>query len=194
MKILVGLGNPEKKHQKTRHNLGFMALDEYAKKHCPPEVTWSLEDKFKAEVLKINPGLMLVKPQTFMNNSGMAVKVLASYYKLASADVVVVHDDLDIPLGKMKIRVGGSGAGHHGVESIIGSLGGDDFVRVRLGIGNLRSLSSERGGQMVTAEHFVLESFPPGERSHIKQILKKAVEAIDLLLEQGVEKAQNQYH
>lgn len=194
MKLIVGLGNPGNKHQKNRHNLGFMAVDEYAKKHCSPEVIWTLEDKFKAEVLKINPGLMMVKPQTFMNNSGMAVKALASYYKLASADIVVVHDDLDIPLGKMKIRVGGSAAGHHGVESVIGSLGSDEFVRVRLGIGNLRSLSSERDGQTVSAERFVLESFLPGEKIHIKQMLKRVVGAIDLLLKQGIEKAQNQYH
>lgn len=194
MKIIVGLGNPEKKHQKTRHNLGFMALDEYARKHLGPEVTWNQEDKFQAEILKLSPDLMLVKPQTYMNNSGLAVKALTSYYKISINDVIVVHDDLDLPLGKMKIRSGGSAAGHHGVESVIASLGSDQFVRVRLGIGNLRSLSSEHGGQTVSAEHFVLEPFPPGERSHIKQILKKAVEAIDLLLEQGIEKAQNQYH
>lgn len=194
MKLIVGLGNPEKKHQKTRHNLGFMALDEFAKKNLGPEVTWSLEDKFQAEVLKINPDLMLVKPQTYMNNSGLAVSALVHYFKIPLENIIIVHDDLDIPLGKLKVRTGGSAAGHHGVESIINSLGSDNFIRVRMGIGNLSSQSSERGGQAVNMEKFVLEPFLTGEGVHIKQMLKKSVKVIDLLLEKGLESAQNQYN
>lgn len=188
MKLLVGLGNPEEKYQNTRHNLGFMVVDKLA-----DGASWSLEKKFKAEICKLD-NLILVKPQTYMNNSGEATKALASFYKIPPAEIVVIHDDLDLPLGKIKIRVGGSAGGHHGVESVINHLKDDKFIRVRLGIGNLSSQRSERDTQHVDIEHFVLESFLPSEKSKVKSMVKQAVKAADLILEKGVESAQNQYN
>lgn len=192
MKIIVGLGNPGEKYQKTRHNLGFMVVDEYANKK--DSGGWKLDQKFGSEVFEVSQGLWLVKPQTYMNNSGLAVKLLASYYQIQTSDIVVVHDDLDLPIGKIKIRQGGSGGGHHGVESVIKTLGSDGFLRIRLGIGTLPSLLGERGVQSFNAEHFVLEPFMPNERSKVKMLRKKAVAAIDTLLDLGLEAAQNQYH
>lgn len=205
MKLLIGLGNPEKKYDKTRHNLGFAVLDEYVRKLDNSvqrlASSWRYEEKFKAEILKFNYTLnannyplILVKPQTYMNNSGLAVSALANFYKIKPEDIIVIHDDLDLPLGKIKVRLGGSSGGHHGVESIISALGRDQFIRVRGGIGNLRSGSGERGGQTFNAEHFVLESFMPGDRPKVKHMIKAMFQALDLLLEKGLEETQNQFN
>src|SRR4051812_33277614 len=103
MKLIVGLGNPGDKYTKTRHNLGFMILNEWVKKTNAGN--WEMEDKFKSEVLKVSSDLWLVKPQTFMNSSGQAVSVVANYYKVSPEDIIVVHDDLDLMLGKIKVRL-----------------------------------------------------------------------------------------
>jgi len=191
MKMIVGLGNPEDRYSKTRHNLGFDMIDKFAKELEGEE--WGMEDKFKAEVIK-KDDLILVKPQTFMNNSGIAVRLIADYFKITPEDIVVIHDDLDLPLGKIKVRIGGAAAGHHGVESIINSLDTDKFIRVRLGIGNLRTQSGERKGQTVSAEKFVLDIFSQSEKSPVKHMLKQAAKALKILLEDGLEKAQNQFN
>ena len=191
MKLIVGLGNPEERYVRTRHNLGFEVLDELVKKLNL--VDWVKEDKFKAEIIKA-PELILVKPQTFVNHSGMAVKLLAIYYKLPATDVIIIHDELDLPLGKIKVRLGGAAAGHHGVESIIKELGTDKFIRVRLGIGNLKSHSGEHKRIAFNAEKFVLEPFMHSEHAQIKHMIKQAIKALELILEKGVEKAQNQYN
>ncbi len=194
MKLVIGLGNPGNKYAGTRHNLGFAVLDEYAKKHQGKEVVWTEDKKFHAEILKLSPDLWLVRPQTYMNNSGEAVSALLAYFKVDISEIIIVHDELDLPLGKIKVREGGSGGGHHGVESIISALGSDKFVRVRLGIGNLRSLSSEHGGQSFNVEHYVLEPFTPGERPKVKQMIKKGIDALETLINEGLVAAQNQYN
>lgn len=182
MKLIVGLGNPGEEHHKTRHNLGFAVLDEMVKKLNLADFT--KEDKFKAEIVK-NNDLIFVKPQTFMNNSGMSVTLLVNYFKIKLEDVIIIHDELDLPLGKIKVRIGGAAAGHHGVESVIKALDSDEFVRVRLGIGELK---------IHNAEKFVLEPFRPDEKSKVKHMLKQAIEAIELVLKEGVAKAQGQFN
>ncbi|MDO8573753.1 MAG: aminoacyl-tRNA hydrolase [Candidatus Daviesbacteria bacterium] len=191
MKLIIGLGNPESKYAGTRHNLGFKVLDELAKKLNL--VDWSAETRFKSELIKA-PEILLVKPQTYVNNSGMAVKLLTTYYKLPATNVIVIHDELDLPLGKIKVRLGGAAAGHHGVESVINILGTDQFIRVRLGIGNLRTQSGEHKGQSISAEKFVLEPFIHSEKPQVKHMIKQALKALDLLLEKGLESAQNQFN
>lgn len=191
MKLIVGLGNPGEKYIGTRHNLGFVVLDELVKKLNL--VDWSKEEKFKSELIK-TPELILVKPQTYMNNSGLAIKLLTSYYKLPTSGLVVIHDELDLPLGKIKVRLGGAAAGHHGVESIINALGTDQFIRVRLGIGNLRTLSGEHKGRSISAEKFVLETFTHSEKPPVKHMVKQAIKAVNSLLEKGLEVAQNQFN
>lgn len=186
MKLIVGLGNPGEKYQKVRHNLGFMVLDELAS-------SWEYKEKFKSEIIKAED-IIFAKPQTYMNNSGLAIKLLTTYYKLPTIDLIIVHDDLDLPLGKIKVRLGGAAAGHHGVESIISSLGTDQFIRVRLGIGNLRTQSSEHKHAHVDAEKFVLEPFMKGEKSKVKHMIKQAVQALEILLEKGLPVAQNQFN
>ncbi len=191
MKLIVGLGNPEERYAKTRHNLGFEILDELVRKLNL--VDWVKEDKFKSEIIK-TPQLILVKPQTFMNKSGLAVSLIANYFKISAEEIIIVHDELDLPLGKIKVRIGGAAAGHHGVESIIQSLGTDKFIRVRLGIGNLKTKSAEHKNQSMSVEKFVLEDFIHSEKAQVKHMIKQALKALDLLLEKGLEQAQNQFN
>lgn len=194
MKIIVGLGNPEEKYAGTKHNLGFDVLDEYVQKHTPAgRGIWTKEEKFKSEIIKLD-NTLLVKPLTFMNNSGMAVRLLADYFKIGLEDLVIVHDELDLPLGKIKIRLGGAAAGHHGVESIIKSLQNDKFIRIRLGIGNLRSKLGEHGGEHFSADQFVLTPFHTRDKSKVKQMIKHSIKALQTLIDEGLEKVQNQYN
>lgn len=200
MKLIVGLGNSEDKYAKTRHNLGFELVNEFVKKMDDGKWKvgveggrWKMEEKFRAEIIKIND-LVFAKPQTYVNHSGIAVRRLADYYKIPPEDIIIVHDDLDLHLGKIKVRLGGSGAGHHGVESIIQSLGTDQFIRVRLGIGNEKSHSGEHKRISFSAEKFVLEEFLSNEKPEVKHMLKLAIKALEILLKSGVEVAQNQYN
>ena len=196
MKLIIGLGNPGDSYKNTRHNLGFAVVDQFLNQAKDLGLSWKQEKKFKAEICQFNYvlgpksyQLLLVKPQTFMNDSGIAVSAVAEYFKIPVEDIIVIHDDVDIVLGKIKVRMGGSGAGHHGVESVIKDLDSPDFIRVRLGIGGAKRLNEER-----SMEKFVLETFLPNERSKVKHMIKTAVEAVELLLEKGLETAQNQYN
>ena len=191
MKLVVGLGNPEERYKNTRHNLGFEAVDEFVKKMKGEE--WTMEEKFKAEIIKFGE-VIFARPQTFMNHSGMAVSLIANYYKVAPHDVIVIYDELDLPLGKIKVRMGGAAAGHHGVESIIEALGTDQFIRVRLGIGNLKTQSAEHKKAHISAEKFVLEPFLHSEKAQVKHMTKQAIKALEELLEKGLEYAQSQFN
>lgn len=195
MKIIVGLGNIGSKYQKNRHNLGFMIVDELVKDLTKGKelLTWETQDKFQAEVLRVD-NIILVKPQTMMNMSGMAIAKLVNFYKVNLEDLIVIYDDLDLKLGKVKIRQGGSAAGHHGVESVINQLGSDKFIRLRVGIGNDQSHSGEHKRIHFSAERFVIENFLPQERSQVKRMIKRAVEGINILIDQGLEVAQNQFN
>ncbi len=182
MKLIVGLGNPGKEYVQVRHNLGFMVVDEYvasSKYHVP----WEESKKFKSLIAKTN-GLIFVKPQTFMNNSGLAIKSLTAYYQLPATDLIVIHDELDLPLGRIQVKKGGSAAGHHGVESIIETFGTDQFIRIRVGI----------GPAVGAPDRFVLKPFAKAEKPQVEKVIEQAVKAINLLLEQGLEVAQNQFN
>lgn len=205
MYLIVGLGNPGEKFIGTRHNLGFEVLDALARKLGErgrgEGESWDRQEKFKAEIIKedftLNASpltLILVKPQTFMNLSGMAVSAVANYYKIKPEQIIIIHDELDLPLGHIKIRTGGSDAGHHGIESIIQLLGSEKFIRVRLGIGNWHAISGEHKHASFNAEKFVVEEFLTNEKSKVKAMVKRAVKAVEAILELGVEKAQNQYN
>lgn len=191
MKLIVGLGNPGEKYASTRHNLGYMVLDELLRKLTPVEETiWQEDKKLNSLIAKID-GFVLVKPQAFMNRSGLVVVKVANFYKIEVEDIWVVHDDVDLPLGKMKIRLGGAAAGHHGVESIIERLGTDQFVRFRLGIGHPREGVDFKRKPV---EDYVLADFDSGEKTKVRQLVKKAVKAIHLALDEGLERAMNRFN
>lgn len=191
MKLIVGLGNPGEKYASTRHNLGYMVLDELLRKLTPVEETiWQEDKKLNSLIAKID-GFVLVKPQAFMNRSGLVVVKVANFYKIEVEDIWVAHDDVDLLLGKMKIRIGGAAAGHHGVESIIERLGTDQFVRFRLGIGHPRE---EVDFKRKPVEDYVLADFDTGEKTRMRQLVKKAVKAIHLALDEGLEKTMNRFN
>jgi len=201
MKLIVGLGNPGDKYEKTRHNVGFMVLEQFLKDFEPTQQTiWTDNQKFKSDVTEItwqrqnhtspnNEKILLVKPKTFMNNSGMAVKLLADFYKISSEDIWIIHDDVDFPVGSIRIRFGGASAGHRGVMSILEQLGTDQFWRFRIGIG--RPGESQHDG----VEHYVLDTFTHQDHSKIREVLKHAVKAIGLGLEHNdLHAAMNKYN
>lgn len=182
MILIVGLGNPGIKYEKTHHNLGFMVADAL---RCE----FSFSKKFNAEICQLSPDILIIKPQTFMNASGIAVAKIFRYYDIKIlSNLWVVHDDVDLPLGKLKIRLGGAAAGHHGVESVIKELGTDNFVRFRLGIGHPQRGSDEQ------VEKYVLRSFDVNEKTEVKQMIKKTVKAIQKAIEQNLERAMNEFN
>lgn len=208
MTIIIGLGNPEKKYNDTRHNIGFSVLDKIQKSWEFPE--FEINKKFNAEISKNNLSLslrsrlrgrsnleisneiaasptaprnddvlLLVKPQTYMNLSGTAVKAILDFYKLVPDDIIIIHDDIDIPLGKYKIATDSSSAGHNGVQNIIDQLDTQKFRRIRIGVGQ------EKEGALVcrlNAHDFVLEKFTPKELETIKKISEDILEEIKKFL------------
>lgn len=162
MKLVVGLGNPGKKYEKTRHNVGFMAIDFLQKKLGAPD--FKLNKKCKSEISKTD-GLILAKPQTFMNNSGEAVAKLLSFYKIEPEKLTIIHDDLDLELEVARESKNRGSAGHNGVQSIIDALGTKSFARLRIGVG--------RPPEKIPPEDFVLQKFEKEEFEKIKKILKE---------------------
>jgi PTH1 family peptidyl-tRNA hydrolase len=131
MKLIIGLGNYGKKYEKTRHNYGFFVIDEFAKRNDFPEFKSTL-----FSLLSIKGDIILAKPQTYMNNSGKAVKAIADYYKIEPENIIIIHDDADIDIGKIKEDQNRGSAGHNGIKSIIELLGTKNFKRLRMGINN----------------------------------------------------------
>lgn len=190
MKIIIGLGNPGKKFQKARHNVGWRVVDEFSKKNNFPAL--KLSKKFSAEISEevlTDEKIILAKPQTFMNESGKAARLLTKNYKLKTENLLVVHDDIDLPLGKIKITKNRGSAGHKGVESIIKGLKSKNFIRLRIGIKPQKTENREQ-----RAEKFVLESFKKEEEKTIKETIDEAVGAIETVINEGLEKAQSTYN
>lgn len=178
MFLIVGLGNPGQQYENTRHNLGFKVLDLLAGAN-----NW--ENKYDSQFLKFED-VILAKPQTFMNKSGEAVKEILKFYP--TAELVVIHDELDLPLGSIKVQKDISGAGHNGVQSIIDELGTKNFIRIRLGIDN-----PENRGDM-PGDAYVLQKFTEQEDGIVKEVLEKAKEAIEVLQTEGIEMAQSRFN
>ncbi len=196
MKLIVGLGNPGGQYKDTRHNIGFMVLEKLAHELGSSDAVWSFEKKHNAEILKTGD-VILVKPQTLMNASGLAVQSLVSFFKLKPTDVVVVHDDLDLPLGKIRIRTGGASAGHHGIDSLIREMGSDAFVRIRLGIGRdapRKGVVADRTRPQAAVIRFVLSKFTLSEAGSLRKLIKYGVQATRILLTDGIDKAMNRFN
>lgn len=197
MKLIVGLGNPGKKYQKTRHNFGFLAVD-YLCSNLGDFAKWSLDKKANALICKGKVGneqIILAKPQTFMNLSGQAVRPLVSFYQINPADVWLIHDDFDLPLGIIRISRNASAAGHKGVKSIIDQLGNKDFIRFRLGIHPIgQTFLSVIFKKLLSIEKFVLKNFCKDELRKVNETIKKTSQAIKIALKEGVEQAMNQFN
>ena len=181
MILIVGLGNPGKKYENTRHNLGFRVVDQLKKDLNLADFDF---DKKSNSFFSKNNNLLLVKPDTYMNLSGQAVNSLSSYYKIKEEDKIIIHDDIDLPIGQVRISRDRGSAGHKGVESIIKNLGTKNFTRIRVGI-------KPKSGKPKETEDFVLKGFTKEEKGIIDQSIKRSVEAIKAIVKDGPEKAMN---
>lgn len=185
MKLVLGLGNPGEEYSKHRHNIGFVMIDRIAR-----DLDVKLDTKKKKAIFGRGKSkqleYLLLKPLTFMNLSGEAALYMASFMKIAVKDIIVVYDDMELPLGKFKVRVGGSDGGHNGVKSLIESLKNPDFTRVRIGIGK-----PPRGQSLAD---FVLSPFTKEEREHIRDIAGDIVEAVKLCIFDSSETAMNAFN
>lgn len=187
MWIIAGLGNPGNKYSGTRHNIGFMVIDQLSEQY-----DIKLEDR---DICSIGKGavkgvdVFLLKPLTFMNRSGLAIKKTLKKLNILSDNLIdkliVVHDDLDIDTGLIKIRKGGSSGGHNGIESIIQEIGTKDFIRVKIGIGRQKD---------IPAHDYVLRTFNLSEKNLIKDVIINAVNAVASIVTEGVDKAMNKYN
>lgn len=179
-KVVVGLGNPGRKYADTRHNLGFIVVDELAKRTKAPDS----RQRMKAELTEVRLGddrLVLAMPQTFMNDSGVSVREIVRWYKAPLEDVLIVVDDLDLPFGQIRMRPQGSAGGHNGLKSIFQQLGTQEVPRLRIGIG--------RGGHH-TIGH-VLSRFSPEEQQHLPGIIGEAADAVELWMQKGILETMN---
>lgn len=199
MKLIVGLGNPGDKYIFTRHNIGFMVVERLVKDKLsllPSLKAWKKEEKFLSEVCK-GDDFIAIKPQTYMNLAGLAVVKIANFYKIDASDIWVIHDDIDLPLGKIRMRKGGASAGHHGIDSIIKNLGTSDFMRFRLGIGRGKldkPHTADHNLHRREVEKFVVSLFKEGEAGEVKHLIKNSAEALDLALKKGIEAAMNRFN
>lgn len=193
MKLLVGLGNPGEKYEKTRHNLGFVVLDHLLKKiENLNNSFWDEEKKIKSQTKKVDikgSTVLLIKPLTFMNESGNAVAAASSYYKIEPKDIIIIHDDLDLPLGKIRVRFGGGHGGHKGVESVIKHLNTDKFLRVRLGIGHPHHHEGKlkEGKSHIAVEDYVLSIFSPSDKGKVKTMTSQVVKIVDQIMAHGID-------
>jgi len=191
MKLIVGLGNPGKTYAHNRHNAGFRCLNYFARLH-------SIRLDHRQCRAKVGIGeiggekLLLAKPGTFVNLSGKSVACLVRKHNIPLSDLLIIYDDLDLPLGKIRLRQSGGSGGHKGMNSIISALGSEDFPRIRVGIG--RPQAEEQSMSEDAIVHYVLSDFSPQEEAIIKPIIIKVAEAIDYFLSQGIEAAMSKFN
>jgi PTH1 family peptidyl-tRNA hydrolase len=190
MKLIVGLGNPGKEYSANRHNVGFHCLNYLAKANHISFDKKQGKARIGAGVIAANE-VVLAKPQTYMNLSGQAVAPLMQRYYLALDDLMVIHDDMDLPLGKIRIRKASSAGGHNGAKSIIASLGSQDFVRIRVGIGRPELPGESKGRDVVD---YVLGDFDRDEMKLLENTIPRVAEAVVCLLTEGLEAAMNKFN
>lgn len=189
MYLIVGLGNPGKQYEKSRHNVGFMVLDQLAADLSGKKTKWNASAKANAQYLKTeieSQPIELLKPQTFMNNSGASVAYAVKNHNVDAVNIIIVHDDLDLPLGEFKIQKNRGAAGHNGVQSVIDQLGTRDFVRVRIGIASPQAAK--------TGADFVLAKFSKTEMENLQKIFDRAIEAIKSIVADGLEKTMTNFN
>jgi len=193
MKLIVGLGNPGRGYAHNRHNIGFLCLSHFAK-------TQGIRFDKKQSKARIGRGeaagseVVLAKPQTYMNLSGQSVSLLVKRFDINLDDLLVIHDDLDLPLGKIRIRQGGGSGGHKGINSIISSLGSQDFARIRVGIGRPTAPPDFAPTSEDDIIAYVLSDFTAEEKQVISQVIPQVSEAIYCLLSEGPATAMNKYN
>lgn len=181
--LVIGLGNPGREYERSRHNMGFLIVDELARRHGG-RVTDRAAKSLIGRVGIAEWELVLAKPQTMMNLSGLAVKALRAKYGVPLDRMLVVHDDIDLPFGRMRIRTSGSSAGNHGVDSVITSLGTKAFARFRVGVGR----------PVGDGIDYVLSPFTEHERAQLSEIVKRVADAVEFAIEHGLDRAMTAFN
>jgi PTH1 family peptidyl-tRNA hydrolase len=182
MKAIVGLGNPGTEYSGTRHNVGFEVVDELARRWAVKLKKW----KTTADLAVVKDrGVLLVEPKTFMNESGLAVSAVMAFYKVQPADVLVVVDEIQLPLGKLRLRWSGSAGGHNGLKSVIAHVG-QDFPRLRIGV--------ERGNPESMLRNHVLSKFSASEREIVERAVSRAADAVETFVSEGLQVAMNRFN
>jgi PTH1 family peptidyl-tRNA hydrolase len=184
-RLIVGLGNPGREYEDTRHNVGFMIVDALASQLSAP---WTNEKRWDCSLAKFNGGWLL-KPLTFMNLSGRAVQAVCKFYKITAREVLAIYDDVDLPLGTLRLRTRGSAAGHNGVSSLIEHLGGDTFPRLKFGISDITGRPT--GDRLVG---HVLGKFSLEEKAMLPDVLSRASQAVRTALTEGFEAAMTKFN
>lgn len=192
--IFFGLGNPGSKYELTRHNVGFMLLDKLQHK-WQPTTSWKQESKFQSHFIK-TPEYLLAKPQTFMNRSGQAASKLISYFNQQPDELLVIHDEVDFPLGKIQFKQGGGNGGHNGLRSLEQQLGTRDFTRLRVGVGKPEwFVNGTFAKDYHNAGDFLLARFAPVELDFLNQTIFPHLEkALNFYLKEGLEPTMNKFH
>jgi len=185
VKLIVGLGNPGIRYRLSRHNAGFLILDQLSLERNIP-INQTLFDAHIGKGKIEGDVVILAKPQTFMNLSGIAIRKLTDYFRIAIGDIIVAHDDLDLPFQSIRLKAGGGHGGHKGLISLFDHLGGQDFMRVRLGIG--------KPARKTMVEGYVLEHFSKEEMDSLSQLTTTAAMAITDILRFGIQAAMEKYH
>ena len=185
MKLIAGLGNPGTKYRDTRHNVGFDVADVLARRHGT-EFESAPGEALMARLRAVGDGVLIVKPLTFMNLSGHAVAELIRYYRIALPDVLIVVDDVNLPLGRLRIRARGSHGGHNGLKSVAGQLGSDEYARLRIGIG--------RGDERRDLADHVLARFDPEEREIVRAAVDRAADAAEMFVTDDIQKVMNTFN
>jgi PTH1 family peptidyl-tRNA hydrolase len=193
MKLIAGLGNPGKAHAHNRHNIGFRCINYLARLHSIPVKKHQCQSQVgNGKICGVD--VLLAKPKTFVNLSGEAVGRLMHKYSIRVNDLIVIYDDLDLPLGKLRLRPSGSAGGHKGINSIISALGNEDFPRIKVGIGR----PTTEDGTAITDEDvivgYVLNDFTPQEEAAIKPAIATVAEAIHCILTEGITAAMNKFN
>ncbi len=188
MKLVAGLGNPGEKYKNTRHNAGFMAADKIREEFNFP--TFVFNKKINGQISKReikDEKIFILKPKTFMNDSGRSIQMTSAFYKIPAEDIIVIHDDSDLPLGKIRIKRGGSAGGHNGIKSIIKMLGNENFLRIKIGI---RTSKTDK----IPLDKFVLQRFGMIESLKIKKSIEEAAQAVLQVIQEGEEKTMSKYN
>lgn len=183
MWLIAGLGNPGPRYEKTRHNVGFLVIDELLRRQ---KLVFKEKDNYRiAEGSQYDEKIILLEPLTFMNNSGIAVRKVMQKSNLTPENLIVVHDDLDLATGNLKIRKKGSSGGHKGVESIIQNIGSREFIRIKIGIGR---------DPLIPTEKYVLSKFSKDEMQSVREAIARAAESIDSIIRHGIEYTMNRFN
>ena len=182
MYLIIGLGNPEEEYSKTRHNMGFNAINKIAEQYGIKVNKSKFQGLYESAIIE-GQKVMLIKPQTYMNLSGECIKQFVDFYKIQKEEILVIYDDMDIEPGKIKIRKKGGAGGHNGMKSIIKMLGTEEFVRIRTGIGR-----PEHSGDEI---NYVIGAIPEEEIPKLQEGVEKAKEAVIEILKNGIDSAMN---